>query len=202
MKLIGSLTSPFVRKVRVVLAEKKIDCAFEVDSPWVAGNQVATLNPLGKIPTLVLDDGTTIYDSRVIVEYLDATTPNNRLIPASGRERVMVKRWEALADGICDAAALIFLERKRPQEQQSPDWVARQQQKIDLGLSAMADDLGDQAWCRGTRLSLADIAVGSALGYLEFRFPEIGWSRRYGGLHKLNQKLQARTSFADTVPQG
>lgn len=202
MKLIGSLTSPFVRKVRIVLAEKKIDCAFEIDSPWVEGNKVAKLNPLGKIPVLILDDGTHVFDSRVIVEYLDATTPNNRLIPASGRERLLVKRWEALADGVCDAAASSFLERKRPAAQQSPDWIARQQQKIDLGLAAMADELGERAWYRGTKLSLADIAVGSALGYLTLRFGELDWPRRYPNLDKLNRKLLERPSFAETVPQG
>ena len=125
MKLIGSLTSPYVRKVRIVLAEKKIEYEFELDSPWSPGSNVPNINPLGKIPVLVLDEETTLFDSRVISEYLDNVAPNNKLMPAPNRERTEVKRWEALADGICDAAALTFLERKRPTERQDVDWIAR-----------------------------------------------------------------------------
>jgi glutathione S-transferase len=201
MKLIGSTTSPFVRKVRAVLIEKQIECAFEVESPWVEGNSIATRNPLGKIPVLVLDDGLCVYDSRVIVEYLDSTTPNAKLIPASGRERLLVKRWEALADGICDAAATIFLEEKRTEERRSPEWIARQRQKMTLGVTAMADELGSKAWCDGQRLSLADIAVGSALGYLSFRFADMAWASQYPALDKLYQTLLERPSFATTMPQ-
>ncbi len=202
MKLIGSLTSPFVRKVRVVLAEKQIESAFDIDSPWVAGNNVGKSNPLNKVPVLLLDDGLPVYDSRVIAEYLDAMTPNNRLIPATGRERMLVKRWEALADGICDAAAATFLEQKRPAMQQSPEWIARQREKIDQGVTVMAEELGERAWCHGNSLSLADIAAGCALGYLAFRFPDIDWPIRYPGLNTLYQKLMARASFAESVPQG
>ncbi|HET9701147.1 MAG TPA: glutathione S-transferase N-terminal domain-containing protein, partial [Burkholderiales bacterium] len=121
MKLIGSLTSPYVRKVRVVMAEKRIECGFEVQSPWTEANTVSDMNPLGKVPVLALDDGTALFDSRVIVEYLDTLTPVSRLIPENGRQRILVKRWEALGDGICDAAASIFLEQKRPSKQQSGD---------------------------------------------------------------------------------
>lgn len=202
MKLIGSLTSPFVRKVRVVLAEKQIESAFEIDSPWSEGTLVGKSNPLNKVPVLLLDDGLPVYDSRVIVEYLDAMTPNNRLIPASGRERMLVKRWEALADGVCDAAAATFLEQKRPVAQQSAEWVVRQRGKIDQGLSVMAEELGGRPWCHGNNLGLGDIAVGCALGYLLFRFPCIDWSARYPSLQSLYQKLIVRPSFAETVPQG
>src|SRR5574343_1547408 len=158
MKLIGSYTSPFVRKVRIVLAEKKMECEFEIDSPWTADSAVPNHNPLGKIPVLVLDDGTPLFDSRVIVEYIDNVTPNNKLFPAPNRERTEVKRWEALADGICDAAASAFLEAKRPAAQQSSDWIARQRDKIHRGLAFMADALGDKPFCMGTHISMADIA--------------------------------------------
>ncbi|MCM8596623.1 glutathione S-transferase [Accumulibacter sp.] len=202
MKLVGSLTSPYVRKVRVVLAEKKIDYDFELDSPWLAGNTVAEVNPLGKIPVLVLDDNTTLFDSRVIVEYLDNVAPNNKLMPAPNRERAEVRRWEALADGVCDSAALIFLERKRPIEQQSSEWTARQQDKILRSLEFMASELAEHPWCAGTHFSLADVAVGCALGYLVFRFPEIDWQERHPNLARLYAKLIRRPGFAETVPQG
>src|SRR5664279_3159064 len=142
MKLIGSLTSPYVRKVRIVLAEKKIDYEFELDSPWTPQTQVSNSNPLGKIPVLILDDSTVLFDSRVIVEYIDSVAPNNKLMPESNRERAEVKRWGAVADGICDAAGLIFIERKRPQEQQSADWIARQTEKVIRGIDYMAAQLG------------------------------------------------------------
>lgn len=200
MKLIGSLTSPYVRKTRVVLTEKKIDYDFVLESPWVEGSSVVKFNPLGKVPVLVLDDDSTLFDSRVIVEYLDNMTPNNKLFPASGRERITVKRWEALADGICDAAAAGFLETKRPKKLQDASWIERQRGKIALGLEALAADLGESAWCFGNSLSLADIAVGCALGYLAFRYADIDWQTAYPNLAKLHAKLMARPSFADTAP--
>ncbi len=202
MKLIGTLTSPYVRKARVVLAEKKIDYELVIDSPWSADNSIATYNPLGKIPVLVLDDESTLFDSRVIVEYLDHSTPNNRLIPPPGRERTLVKRWEALADGISDAAATAFLEGKRPKGERSPSWIERQRGKIALGVEVMAQELGTHAWCQGNAFSLADVAVGSALGYLLFRFPDIDWRKQHPNLAQLYDKLMKRSSFAETVPQG
>lgn len=200
MKLIGSLTSPYVRKVRIVMAEKRIDYDFEVDTPWAENTRVPEYNPLGKVPVLVLDDGTTLFDSRVIVEYLDTLTPVSRLIPETNRQRILVKRWEALADGITDAAVAVFLEQKRPPEQQSRDWIERQQNKVLLGLKAIAHDLGERNWCFGEAYSLADIAVGCMLEWLEFRFPEIKWREAYPSLAKLDDKLAKRPSFASTVP--
>lgn len=200
MKLIGSLTSPYVRKTRIVLAEKKFEYDFVMDSPWLPDTGVPDLNPLGKIPVLVLDDDSTLFDSRVIAEYLDNVTPNNRLIPAPNRERIQVKRWEALADGVCDAAAAAFLEGKRPKAQRSDDWIARQRGKIVAALRVMAAELGDNPWYHGTSLTLADIAVGCALGYLAFRFPDIDWRGEYPNLARLHDKLMQRSAFAETVP--
>jgi glutathione S-transferase len=202
MKLIGSLTSPYARKTRVVLAEKKIDFEFVVDSPWTSETQVARYNPLGKIPVLVMDDGSTLFDSRVIVEYLDSVTPNNRLIPQPGRARIEVKRWEALADGVMDAAAAAFLEAKRPEAERSAAWIARQRDKVVLGLKEMARELADRPWCQGNAMTLADVACGCALGYLAFRFPDIDWRAEHPNLARLYDKLMQRPSFAETVPQG
>jgi glutathione S-transferase len=201
MKLIGSLTSPYVRKVRLVLAEKKIDCEFHIDSPWNVDSAVPASNPLGKIPVLLLDDGTPLYDSRVIAEYLDGRAPNNRLIPASGMGRILVKRWEALADGVCDAAANAFLEAKRPDGERSATWIERQLKKINAGLAQMASDLADRPWCHGTKPTLADLAVGSALGYLDFRFAEISWCETHPNLAGLFTKLAVRPGFVETAPR-
>jgi glutathione S-transferase len=201
MKLIGSLTSPYVRKVRIVLAEKKVDYELVIDSPWVEGSQVAALNPLGKVPVLVLDDASTLFDSRVIAEYLDTVAPNNRLIPVSGRERISVKRWEALADGVLDAAVAALLESRRPYGERSSSWLERQLGKTANGLRAMSDELGQQAWCHGNSFSLADIAVGCALGYVSFRLDDIRWTEQYPNLAQLYGKLMKRPAFADTVPR-
>ena len=201
MKLIGSHTSPYARKVRIVLAEKKIEYDFAVDSPWAADSKVPDYNPLGKIPVLVLDDDTALFDSRVIVEYIDNVTPNNKLFPAPNRERIEVKRWEALADGLCDAAVAALLERKRPANEQSADWIARQLAKVERGLAFMAEELDDKSFCMGTHISMADLAVGTALGYLCFRFPEINWQEAHPNLAKLYDKLMQRPSFAETIPQ-
>lgn len=200
MKLIGSYTSPYVRKTRVVLAEKKIDYEFVIDSPWLADNGVENLNPLGKIPVLVLDDDSTLFDSRVIVEYLDGVTPNNKLIASSGRERALIKRWEALADGLIDAAVAVLLESRRPDGERSPSWMARQRDKIDRALNVLGADLGENAWCHGNAISLADVACGCALGYLDFRFPDIDWRSAHPNLERLLDKLMQRASFQDTVP--
>ncbi|MDP3539275.1 MAG: glutathione S-transferase [Azonexus sp.] len=201
MKLIGSHTSPFVRKVRIVLAEKKIEYDFVIDSPWLEDSKVPNINPLGKIPVLVLDDDTPLFDSRVIVEYIDNVTPNSKLFPAPNRERTEVKRWEALADGLCDAAVNALLEAKRPKKEQSPAWIARQQDKVNRSLEFMSEQLGEKSFCMGTHLSMADLATGTALGYLCFRFAEINWQDSHPNLAKLYAKLMQRPSFADTVPK-
>ncbi len=200
MKLIASLTSPYARKVRVVLAEKHIDCDLQIDIPWNEETQVPDYNPLGKIPVLLLDDGTAVYDSRVIAEYLEHASPVHNVLPKDARSRISARRWEALADGICDAAATIFLEKKRPSAQQSPEWIARQQLKIDRGLAAAARDLGERAWCVADSYSLADIALGCALGYLDLRFSSINWRDTYPNLAGLMQRLNERPAFVDTSP--
>lgn len=200
MKLIGSPTSPFVRKVRIVLAEKKMEYDFVIDPPARPGSKVSGFNPLGRIPVLLLDDETPLFDSRVIVEYIDSVTPNNKLLPAPSRERTEVKRWEALADGICDAATSAILESRRADGQKSADWIARQRETIARSLEFMAEELGEKAFCTGMHFSLADIAVGSALGYLCFRFPDIAWPDTHPNLARLYAKLMQRASLADTVP--
>jgi glutathione S-transferase len=201
MKLIGSVTSPYVRKVRVVLAEKKLDYSFEIDNVWGADSRVSQSNPLGKVPCLVMEDGKAMYDSRVIAEYLDMLTPVCKLLPPNGRDRADVKVWEALADGVLDAAVLVRLERTlRPPEQQSEAWMDRQMGKVHAGLQVMSDNLGETPFCMGNHYTLADVAVGCTLGWLAFRFPEITWRDDYANLARLHDKLSERPSFKDTAP--
>ncbi len=148
-----------------------------------------------------MDDGEAVFDSRVICEYVDTLSPVGKLIPQAGRERIEVRCWEALADGLLDAALLIRLEdTQRPAEQRSDAWVARQHHKIVGALAAFSHGLGSKAWCAGNHYSLADIAVGCALGYLDFRLPALNWRETHPDLDKHYAKLSQRQSFIDTVP--
>jgi glutathione S-transferase len=203
MKLIGSTSSPYVRKVRIVMAEKKLDYEFVMEDVWAADSTIGQSNPLGKVPCLVMEGGEALFDSRVIVEYLDTLSPVGKLIPSVGRERAEIKTWEALADGVADAAILARLEAHWPgrtKAQRSQAWIDRQLSKVDASLKAMSQGLGEKPFCAGIYLSLADIAVGCALGYLNFRFPEIEWRGDYPNLSRLHDKLMQRQSFADTKP--
>lgn len=203
MKLLGSTSSPYVRKVRVVMAEKKLDYTFVVEDVWAADTRITDSNPLGKIPCLVIEGTEALFDSRVIVEYLDTLSPVGKLIPAVGRERAEIKTWEALADGLLDAAILARLEATwagRTQAQRSQPWIDRQMGKIDAALQAMSKQLGEKPFCVGIYFSLADIAVGCALGYLDFRFAHVNWRKAHPNLDKLHGKLLQRPSFAETIP--
>jgi len=200
LKLIGSPASPFARKARIVLAEKRIEYTWETQNPWAADSTVSDLNPLGKVPVLVLEDGTALYDSRVICEFLDGVSPIGKLIPAGNRERIEVRRWEALADGIVDAGALARAESQRPSHERSAAWTERQMKKVARGLDALESQLGARAYCCGNNLTLADIAVGACLGWLDFRYPNLAWRDDRPDLERLAAKLADRPSFADTVP--
>ena len=201
MKLYGTLTSPYVRKVRVVLAEKKLECALVIEPPSTPESVIPRINPLGQIPVLMVDENTPVFDSRVIVEYLDNLTPNNKLFPQPNRERTVVKRWEAVADGILDAAVLARKEQMQPEAQKSDEFIANLLARISRSLDFLEKELGEQAYCMGTHFSHADIAVGCALGYLQFRFPQINWPETHAALTRLYEKLLQRPSFSETVHQ-
>jgi glutathione S-transferase len=200
MKLVTSLTSPFGRKVRVVLLEKKIPFQLQVENPWLPDSPIAEFNPLGKVPVLVLEDGVSVFDSRVIVEYLDHVSPVAHLIPTELKSRMMVRGVEALADGVTDAAVALFLERKRAPEQQSGDWMLLQEKALFRGLEALSEALGEKPWYLGNSMTLADVACGCTLGYLELRFPEIDWRTAHPNLARHAEKLATRASFKETVP--
>lgn len=202
MKLLASHASPYTRKVRVVLAEKKIECDMELVDVAPSENPVNAHNPLGKIPTLLLDDGTALYDSRVIVEFLDHASPISRLIPEDNRERVAVRRWEALADGVLDAGILARQESLRPKKEQSKAWTEKQLGKVNRGLAVMAAELGERPWCHGERYTLADITLGCCLGWLGFRKPGgVDWGAEYPALARHYARMMERPAFAETAPR-
>lgn len=199
MKLVGSLTSPYVRKVRVVLAERAIGHDFLEESAWNAGTTVPRYNPLNKVPALVIERGETLYDSAVIAEYLDGIS-GGMLIPAQPLARARVKRGEALGDGLADAGITAFLERKREPSRQDEAWISRQLDKVNAAITTMASDLGHKPFLGGNDMDLADIACGCALFWLEFRMPEIAWRDGYPNLRGWAERLEMRASFGATRP--
>jgi len=202
MKLLAALASPYTRKVRIFLAEKKIECELQLVDVYLPDNPVNPHNPLGKIPTLLLDDGTALYDSRVIVEFLDGASPISQLIPDDRRERMAVRRWEALADGITDAGLLVRYEAQRDKKERSKAWTDRQLARMQRGMAQMSADLGERTLCHNDKYSLADIAVGCCLGWLDFRKPgELDWHAEYPALARHYARMMERPAFAETVPQ-
>ena len=199
MKLVVSLTSPYARKIRVVLAEKGLPFELEVDIPWLADTRVPGYNPLGKVPALVADDGEVWFDSPVIAEYLD-TLAGPALLPADRLAALPVRQAEALADGITDAAVAAFLEGMRPAERQDPAAIERQLGKIHRGLAALEQRLAQRKGLGGEALTIADIAAGCTLGYLDFRFAHLGWRAAHPQLAAWADGLLARPSFTASAP--
>lgn len=200
MKLVASKTSPYARKIRVLLAEKQLAFEFVEESAWSPDTTVPRYNPLNKIPVLVCDDGTCLYDSVVIAEYLEPMGAP-AFIPPSGIERACVRRDEALGDGIADAGVAIYLERKREEARRDPAWVERQRDKVNAGIAALATELGGKAFLRGDALSLGDVACACALLWLEFRLPEFTWRADYAELERWIERMESRPSFEATRPQ-
>jgi glutathione S-transferase len=200
LKLISATPSPYARKVRIALAEKGIPFELVTEVPWNSSTQTPQYNPLEKLPVLVFEDGTSAYESRYILEVIEAKWPEPPLVPADTWERLAARKVEVIADGICDALVLLFWERHRAPDQQSAEWIARQRRKVDGGLQALAGIAEGRHWMVGDRFGLADIATGTVLRYLDVRFPEHPWRSQYPDLVALSARLEARPSFAATVP--
>lgn len=201
MKLLYTLNSPYARKIRIVAAEKHIDIKLQEVVLSDPDCPVKQYNPLGKVPVLILDDEDSLYDSRVIAEYLDNRTPLAHLIPKDNSAKSAVRRWEALADGVCDAAVAVMLEQRKPEQKQDEGFIVRQMEKVTRGLSALNNDLGHNKWCVGDTFSLADIAVGCMLGYINLRFGTIiNLNEDYPNLARLQSVLNKRQSFIDSMP--
>lgn len=201
MKLLYTVNSPYARKVRIVAAEKHIDVQLQEVVLSAADCPVKDHNPLGKVPVLVLSDSDSLYDSRVIAEYLDNRTPLANLIPKNNGAKSAVRKWEALADGVCDAAVAVMLEQRKTAQMQDAAFITKQMDKVTRGLTVLNNDLGQNKWFVDDTFSLADIAVGCVLGYLGLRFAEvINIAEDYANLERLQSTLIQRQSFKDTMP--
>ncbi len=199
MKLYGSLTSPYVRKCRVLLKEKTLACEFVQADAGGPGSPVPALNPLGKVPVLERDDGSALFDSPVILEYLDSLKPPALLAP-SGEERWLMLRWQALADGILDATVTRLLEKRRPAEQQSAEGIKRQEEKIARAL-AFAEQHAGGAYLMQDRFTAVDVCLGVALEYVDFRYAH-DWRAQHPKLARWLAGISVRASFTETVPPG
>ena len=200
MKLLYTANSPYSRKVRIVAIEKRIE--LELQEVELADPEciVKQYNPLGKVPVLILDNQEGLYDSSVIVEYLDLHTPVAHLIPQDNRNKILVRCWESLSDGICDAAIVAMLEERKPIEQQSKALIEKQLDKVLRGLDVLNGDIAKKKWCVNETFSLADIALGCMLGYVDLRFKQLNWQDSYLNLAKHYSLLVKRPSFKMTMP--
>jgi len=200
LKLISATPSPYARKVRIALAEKGIPFELMTEVPWDSTTATPKYNPLEKLPVLILEDGGSVYESRFILEYLEVAYPTPPMLPDTPMQALAARHVEVLCDGICDACVLLFWERHRPEDQQSKEWQARQQRKVDGGLRAVAEIAGDREFVVGDRFGLADIVTGTMVKYLDVRFAELPWRERHPNLAALSDRLEKRPSFAGSVP--
>ncbi|CZT04529.1 uncharacterized protein RCO7_10440 [Rhynchosporium graminicola] len=200
LKLISATPSPYARKVRIVLAEKNIPFELITEVPWDSTTQTKLHNPLEKLPVLILEDGSSVYESRYILEYIEAKFPNTTpMLSSDIDERLFAKKVEVMVDGMCDALVLLFFEKQR-EKGQSGEWKARQMRKVDGGFKALANWVGKKEFVVSEKFGLADVAVGSICGYVDVRFSEYPWRTTYPDLGKYIDGLNERQSFKDTVP--
>lgn len=200
LRLISATPSPYARKVRIALAEKGIPFELQTEVPWDSSTTTPLHNPLEKLPVLILEDGSSVYESRFILEYLEAKHPSPPLLPDDIDGKLAARHVEVLCDGACDAFVLLFFERHRAAENQSREWMARQQRKIDGAFAALARIAGDREHVVGNCFGLADIAAGTVTGYLSIRWPEYPWRSRHPNLAILSERLEQRPSFLGSVP--
>lgn len=200
MRLISATPSPYARKVRIALAEKGIPFELITEVPWNQDTSTPRFNPLEKLPVLLLDDGGSVYESSHILEWLETKHPTPALFPADADARLEAKRLQVLADGVCDAVVIILFERMRPAAKQSEPWLERQLRKVRGGVREIARSVGEREFAVGDRFGLADLAVGSLLGYLLLRFAEFDWRAQYPDLAAYGARLETRASFRATTP--
>ena len=200
MKLISATPSPYARKVRIALAEKGIPFDLETEVPWHGTSVTPQYNPLEKLPVLILEDGSAVYESHYIMEWIEAKYPAPPLVPADIDGRLLARKFEVLCDGTCDAFVLMFFEQMRDQERQSPEWIARQRRKVDGGVREIARMIGDRDYAVGDSFGLGDIAAGTVVGYLDVRWPDYPWREQYPSLAAYSDRMERRPSFQRTKP--
>jgi glutathione S-transferase len=198
--LISATPSPYARKVRIALIEKGLPFELKTEVPWDSTTSTPKYNPLEKLPVLICAEGSSYYESRFILEYLELKHPSPALLPAGTDAMLMAKRLEVLCDGVCDALVLLFFEQKRDAASQSAAWTSRQLRKVNGGIREIARIVGDQDYAVGTGFSLGDIAAATVTGYMTVRWPEMPWRTDYPNLAAHSDRMEARPSFRSTRP--
>lgn len=199
-KLISATPSPYARKVRIALAEKGIPFELVTEVPWDSTTTTPKFNPLEKLPVLICDDGSTVYESRFIMEYLELKHPEVPMLPRDIDGIIAAKRLEVLCDGICDALILSFFERQRAAAAQSAEWMARQRRKVDGGLREMARLVGERDYAVGDKFGLGDIAVATVMGYIGVRWPDLGVRDTHPNLARFSDRMEQRPSLKGSRP--
>ena len=199
LKLLSATPSPYARKVRIALQEKGLPFELVTEVPWDKTTSTPKYNPLEKLPVLILEDGSSVYESSFIMHYLEVKYPDTPLLPPDLDQALIARRLEVLCDGICDAIVLTFFERQRAGGG-SPEWIERQRRKIEGGFAEIAKIVGKREWAVGESFSLGDIAAGTAIGYVRVRLPEFPLATRHPNLATYYDRLQTRPSFQSTTP--
>lgn len=200
MRLYGSQASPYVRKVRVLLQEKRIACEFVVEDPWPEGSLIPTRNPLGKVPVLEVGEGKYLFESSHVVHFLDHLE-GRPLMPRDPAAYWQAQWWLALGNGIIDALVARVLETRRPQDKQMPEKMEREEQRVHRAVAAAESAFQGGGYLAGDRLSLADLTLGVALQYSDFRYPH-DWRAAAPRLAAWHAGIVSRTSFEETLPPG
>ena len=199
LNFIVSLTSPYVRKIRILLAEKKLPYEWILDDVWGQNPHVAAHNPLAQVPCLLIDKNDAVIDSRVIAEYLELLVPMH--LPSEPMQRIEALKWAALTDGLMDAAAKHRVEQLRPEALQWPDWLARQKGKLRAGLSVIETRLSTHPWLANDTYSVADIGLMCALNFIDFRQPDEAWRTDCPHIAQWEARLANQPAFAQTLPR-
>lgn len=199
-QLLSALPSPYARKVRIHLAEKGIPFELITEVPWNSDTQTPRWNPLEKLPVLICPDGSSVFESRYISEWIEARHPEHPLMPREVEAMLAVKRFEVICDGACDALILQLFENARPEDHRSQPWMDRQRRKVDGSLRELARVIGEREFCVGHTFTLADVATGTLLGYLKVRWPQLDWPQRHPNLAAFSERMEQRPSFAGSRP--
>ena len=198
MKLYGSPASPYVRKARVLINEKKLPCEFVIEDPWPDDSPIPGRNPLGKVPVLDVGEGNYLFESALVVHYLD-NADGNPLTPKDAAGYWQAQWWQALGNGIIDAVVARVLETRRPADKQMPEKMSREERRVQRAIGFAERAFRGGEFLVGGRFSLADLVLGVALQYTDFRYPH-HWRDHAPGLAKWHTGITARKSFQETLP--
>ena len=200
MKLYGSPTSPYVRKARVLIKEKNLPCEFVVEDPWIENSPIMAKNPLLKIPVLEIGPSNYLFESALVVHYLDHVDGRS-LTPTESAGYWQAQWWQALGNGMIDATIARVMEGRRPAEKQWDEKTAREEGRIHRAAKLANDAMQDTMFLVGNTFTLADLVLGVAMQYIDFRYPH-DWRSECPKLAEWHGRVVSRSSFQEPLPPG